>query len=311
MSGALANGPVGRWYAALPGNTKGFFWIILSSFSFVSMIMFVRLMSSDYNTGELAFWRAALGFLFMMPLFIRRGRAVYSPKRIDLHILRNSLHFIGVAAWFYAVPHINLSVGMSLQFAIPLLTIVLAIFVLGERVDAVRWVATGIGFAGVLIILRPGLEPFTVAIGACLVSSLGYAGQNIMTKVLTRHTTSDTIVFYMNAIHIPLSIALAYAAGGMRVPPLHDLPGLIGLGVCGTMAHWLLAKAFKEADASMLIVVDFTKLPWVTLGALLFFGEAPDLWAWIGGAVIFASTYYVVRREARAAKRRAAATAAA
>ncbi|MEX2453413.1 MAG: DMT family transporter [Rhodospirillaceae bacterium] len=300
-------GPLGRWFYGLPGNTRGFIWIILSSFAFVAMIVFVRLMSDDYNTGELAFWRALLGFLCLLPVFMRSGRSVFRIDRLDLHLTRNLLHFVGVAGWYFAVAQINLSVGMSLQFSVPLFTIVMAIIFLGERVDTGRWIATGIGFAGVLIILRPGLEPVSLAAIACIVSSLGYAGANIATKLLMRRSSSDTIVLYMNAMHIPMSIALAMAMGGIHMPPMADLPGLIGIGVFATLAHWLLAKALGDADASMVIIVDFTKLPWVTLCAFLFFREAPVLWAWIGGAVIFASTYYIVRRETRAGRRRRAA----
>ena len=87
--------------------------------------------------------------------------------------MRNSLHFVGVAGWFYAISTINLSVGMSLQFTVPLFTIVLAILILRERVDAARWIATALGFAGVLIILRPGMEPVTLAAVAAIVSAAG------------------------------------------------------------------------------------------------------------------------------------------
>lgn len=292
------------WFGMLPGNTRGFIWAMLATLAFMSLVLLVRHLSGRFNAGELAFWRALLGLLLLSPMFLRSGPALFRTRQIGTHIWRNLLHFVGVAGWFFAIGRINLSVGMSLQFTVPLFTILLAILFLHERVTPTRWVATALGFAGVLIILRPGYEPIPLAAVACIVSAVGYAGANIATKILMRTSvgTSDTIVFYMNLMHLPLALATAWAMGGITVPTLADMPWLLALGASATLAHWLLARALGEADASLIIVIDFTKLPWVTLGAFIFFGEAPVIWAWAGAAVIFCSTYFIVRREARAAR---------
>ncbi len=295
-------GGIRKSFTALPPNLRGFIWITLSTFAFMSMVMIVRHLADRYNTGELAFWRAFIGLALLAPVFARSGSALFRTRRFGWHLFRNLMHFVGVAGWFYAISQINLSVGMSLQFTVPLFTILLAILCLGEKVDLMRWIATFVGFAGVLIILRPGLEPVTIAAIAAIVSAAGYAGANIATKVLMRDGTSDTIVFYMNVIHLPLALIAAWAMGGIGIPPLGDIPWLIGLAASATLAHWLLARALALADASLIIIVDFTKLPWVTLGAFIFFGEAPVVWAWIGGAGIFVSTLFIVRRETRAAR---------
>jgi drug/metabolite transporter (DMT)-like permease len=290
------------WFAGLSSNMRGFIWITLSTFAFMSMVMIVRHISDRYNTGELAFWRAFLGLALLAPIFIRSGSTLFRTNQFRFHLLRNIMHFVGVAGWFYAISRMNLSTGMSLQFTVPLFTILLAIVFLREKVDPARWIATIIGFAGVLVILRPGIEPVTLAAIAAIVSALGYGAANIATKILMRNCSSDTIVFYMNMMHLPMALVLASVLGGISVPAPGDIPWLIGLAASATLAHWLLAKALGEADASLIIVVDFTKLPWVTLGAFIFFAEVPELWAWIGAAVIFASTLFIVRREARAAR---------
>jgi len=133
MSGAeTRHGAIRIWFFAPPANIRGFIWILLSTFSFMAMVMLVRHLSDRYNTGELAFWRASLGLL-LAPIFLRRGQSLFRTRQFDLHLVRNSLHFVGVAGWFYAISTINLSVGMSLQFTVPLFTIVLAILILRER----------------------------------------------------------------------------------------------------------------------------------------------------------------------------------
>lgn len=301
MNETVPTGGIRGWFGDLSSNLRGFIWITLSTFAFMSMVMIVRHISDRYNTGELAFWRALIGLALLAPIFIRSGSALFRTEQFRFHLLRNVMHFVGVAGWFYAISRMNLSTGMALQFTVPLFTILLAIVFLREKVDPARWVATIIGFAGVLVILRPGVEPVTLAAIAALVSALGYGAANIATKVLVRNCSSDTIVFYMNVMHLPMALCAAWAMGGISVPATPDIPWLIGLAASATLAHWLLAKALGEADASLIIVVDFTKLPWVTLGAFVFFGEAPVVWAWVGGMVIFASTVYIVRRAAHAA----------
>ena len=289
------------WFGGQSSNLRGFIWITLSTFAFMSMVMIVRHISDRYNTGELAFWRALIGLVLLTPIFIRSGSALFRTQQFRFHLLRNVMHFVGVAGWFYAISRMNLSTGMALQFTVPLFTILLAILFLREKVDTARWVATIIGFAGVIVILRPGIEPVTLAAIAALFSALGYGAANIATKVLVRNCSSNTIVFYMNVMHLPMALCAAWALGGISVPAATDIPWLIGLAASATLAHWLLARALGEADASLIIVVDFTKLPWITLGAFIFFGETPAVWAWVGGMVIFASTVYIVRRAARAA----------
>ena len=302
MSGTPQPGGIRGWFTGLSANLRGFIWITLSTFAFMSMVMIVRHISDRYNTGELAFWRALIGLALLAPIFVRSGSDLFRTRQFGFHLLRNVMHFVGVAGWFYAISRMNLSTGMALQFTVPLFTILLAIVFLREKVDPARWVATLIGFAGVLVILRPGVEPVTLAAIAALVSALGYGAANIATKVLMRNCSSDTIVFYMNVMHLPMALCAAWAMGGISIPAIPDIPWLVGLAASATLAHWLLAKALGEADASLIIIVDFTKLPWVTLGAFVFFGEAPVIWAWIGGLVIFASTVYIVRRAARAAR---------
>ncbi len=163
------------WFGGQSSNLRGFIWITLSTFAFMSMVMIVRHISDRYNTGELAFWRALIGLVLLTPIFIRSGSAMFRTQQFRFHLLRNVMHFVGVAGWFYAISRMNLSTGMALQFTVPLFTILLAIFFLRERVDTARWVATIIGFAGVIVILRPGIEPVTLAAIAALVSALGFA----------------------------------------------------------------------------------------------------------------------------------------
>ena len=247
--------PVRPWFAARPASVRGMIWCLLAAVAFMFMVMIVRHLSADFNAGELAFWRALFGLALMVPVFSRTGSALFRTDRFGMHLFRNLMHFVAIAGWYYAISGINLSVGMSLQVSVPLITIVLAIVFLREKVDAARWIAAVLGFAGVLIILRPGVEPVTLFAVAALVSAAGYAGANIATKMLMPGSSSDTIVFYMNLIHLPLAFGTAMLMGGLGVPSLEKLPWLVGLGASATLAHWLLAQALGARDLGRLACV--------------------------------------------------------
>ncbi len=274
--------------------------MFLSTFAFAGMIGFVRAAAATFNAFEIAFWRAAFGLVLMIPWIARVGLRRLGTTRGHIHLIRNVVHFIGIVLWFYVVSRINLSVGVALQFTVPLFTIAMAAIILKERVDAARWAVTAVGFGGVLIIVRPDTGAIDMLATITLVSAAFYAVANIATTAIGRGDSSELVVFYMHLMHLPMALIGALVLG-MTLPGWADLPALIGVAVCATLAHYLLAQALREADASVVMPIDFLRLPWVAALGLVLYGEEPEAGAWIGGAVIFAATYTILRRETRAA----------
>ncbi len=299
MSAGLSS-PASRyaWYRTQPPVLRGGLWMIVGTFAFAVMIILVRQTSQTFTAFEITFWRALFGLAFMAPWMMRVKFAGLRTSRPGLHIWRNTLHVIGIVLWYYAIARINLSEGMALQFTVPLFTIALAMLFLKERVDGQRWAATFVGFAGVVVILRPGVVDISPVAVVVIVSAMFYAASNIYTKMLAGSDNANVIVFYMNLIHIPLAL-IGVVATGWTAPGWIDLGWLIAVAGAATTAHYCLANALREADASLVMPFDFLKLPWVTLLAVLAFDETPSIWGWIGGLVIFASVTYIVRRETR------------
>ncbi len=301
-SGSDPPRPPSRWRSLSPA-IRGGVWMFLSTFAFAAMVVLVREASAAFNAFEILFWRAAFGLVIMMPWLARVRLRRLKTTRARLHVIRNVVHFIGIVTWFRVVGRINLSVGIALQFTVPLFTIAMAALLLKERVDAARWTATAIGFAGVLIIVRPDTGAFDALAVLTLVSAAFYAGSNIATKAIGRADSSEVVVFYMHLMHLPMALIGALGVG-MTVPGWDDLPVLAGVAVSATLAHYLLAQALREADASVVMPIDFLRLPWVAALAFVLYGEMPLAGAWIGGGVIFATAYFILRRESRAASAR-------
>ena len=304
MSEGQANsGSAAARRRALSPAIRGCVWMFLSTFAFTAMVGFVREVSASFNIFEIAFWRASFGLAIMIPWLVRVRLGRLRTTRAGMHLTRNVVHFIGIVTWFYVVARINLSVGIALQFTVPLFTIAMAALLLKERVDAARWTATAIGFAGVLVITRPDTGAFDALAAITLVSAAFYACSNIATKAIGHADSSEVVVFYMHLMHLPMALIGALVLG-MSMPGWADLPALAGVAVSATLAHYLLAQALRTADASAIMPVDFLRLPWVAALAFVLYGETPTAGAWIGGAVIFGAAYYILRREARAGRAR-------
>lgn len=276
--------------------------MVAGTICFASMIIFVRLASGAFNAFEIAFWRAFFGLLVMAPFLIRRGPGIVRTTRFGVHVLRNIAQTLSIVSWFYAIAHINLAEGIALQFTVPLFTMAMAVVFLKETFDAPRWIAAMVGFAGVLVILRPGVAHVTVPGLVTLFASVLFATSNTFAKSLSRTDSSVTVVFYMNLILMPLALCSMFFMPWTWPSP-EQWPWLLGVAASGYCAHLCLTQAFRETDANVVMPLDFLKLVWVAILGFLIFGQVPTLWSCLGGLVIFGATYYIVRREAALVRR--------
>jgi drug/metabolite transporter (DMT)-like permease len=164
-----------------------------------------------------------------------------------------------------------------------------------------RWAAIIVGFIGTLIILRPGIEGIRPAALLLLFGSLAVAGSVIMVKVLSRTESSTAIVTYMSLYMAPMLLLPTVFV--WQTPSWEMLPWLIAMGGFGTLTQWAMTQAYASADATAVLPFDYLRLPCVALIGFLAFDEAPDLWTWIGAAVIALSSIYIAHREATRARR--------
>ncbi len=286
-------------FAALPGGVRGALWMSAGSLFFAMIYVVIRRLTETVPIQELVLFRALLGMAFMAPWLIRSGPSALRTTRSRIYILRTLVSYSGMLCWFYALGNMPLADATSLMFTLPLFTVLLAAMFLGERVGLDRWAATVIGFAGALIIIRPGFVEVGIAAGAALYTALSYAGSSAMTKSLVRTESSNAVVFYTFALLGIVSVGPAIAT--WHTPAWEDVSWILLFGVLSVVATQCVTRSFAAAPASIVVPFQFLKLPFVAAIALLWFAEEPDPWTWLGALVIFASSYAIVRREAAAA----------
>ena len=281
-----------------PAALRAALWMAGTLLSFSTMAIAVRELLDTMGTFEVLFFRSLISLLMVLAFVPRYGIRALRTHRIGLHIVRNLFHFSGQFAWVYAIAFLPLATVFAIEFTMPVWTAVLATLLLGERLNAGRVVMLVLGLAGVLIILRPGFAFIHPAALVMLGGSLAFATTMIATKRLSSTDSPLVVLFYMSVIQLPLG--LIPALPDWVTPTAADLPWVLGVGVAGYSAHYCMTRAFRLADATLVVPLDFLRLPLIALVGALFYNEPIQLATMLGAAVIFAGTYYSVSRESRA-----------
>jgi drug/metabolite transporter (DMT)-like permease len=275
-------------------------WMFGTLLSFSVMAISIRALSNRLTIVEILTVRAGLGLLILAVVAAMRPelRHTIVRRKLGLHALRNTIHFGSQYLWASSLLLLPLATVFALEFTMPVWTALLAVFFLNERMTASRIGAVVLGLAGVLVILRPGLEAFQPAALLVLAAAVGYAIQNIVTKKLTMTESTFAIVFWMNVIQFALGLA---GAGPFFVSKLglDQLPALAGIGCAGLFAHYCLSNAFRHGDASLVVPLDFMRIPLIAVVGWWLYGEALDVFVFAGAGLIITGILWNLRDEAR------------
>ena len=276
----------------------GISWMCTAAFGSSAMNGMIREASADIHAFEIAFFRNVFGLVALAPMLLKAGlRTTFRTSRPGLHVLRGLLNAVAMLSFFYAVTITPLATVAALGFTAPLFAAVLAIPFLGERPGWRRWAGLLVGFIGALVIIRPGLEDVSFGALMVLLSSLAWAGALIIIKILARTDTSLTITIFAAIFLTPVTgIAALFF---WTTPAAFTWLLLVGIGVFGSLTQWSIAQAFHEADATVVLPFDFTKLLWAAAIGYVVFNEVPDPLALLGGGIILTSVTYVAYRERR------------
>jgi drug/metabolite transporter (DMT)-like permease len=262
---------------------------------FVLVTGIVRYLGSDMPAVQAAFIRYAFGLLLMLPLLAQTLRIRVMPRRLGLFALRGVVHATGVMLWFYAMARIPIAEVTAIGFTAPLFTTIGAALFLGERLRARRILAVAAGFLGTLVILRPGIEVIQPGAWAQLAAAPLFACSFIVAKKLTATESGGVIVGWLS-VFVTLAL-LPPALMVWRAPTPQELLLLAATAVVATAGHYTLTRAMRLAELTLLQPFSFLQLVWASLLGLLAFGEVPDLWTWLGGAIIVAAATYIAHRE--------------
>jgi drug/metabolite transporter (DMT)-like permease len=278
-------------------NVRGIVVMIVAVAALSLMDGCLKALSARYPPLEIASLRGLSGLPFILTwVALDGGFGQLLRVRFALHVVRGVLGIGMLALFAFALRRLGLAEAYSIFFIEPLLITALAAIILREHVDARRWTAIVVGFATVLLMLRPtGQGTLTLAGVAVLLTAISYAFSAITVRVLTRTDSSQSMVFWVMTI-------VGFGAGALALPhwqPImrSDWPILLALAVTGSVGQWAITEAFRYAEASLIAPLEYTALAWGAGLDWIFWRTTPDATTLAGAGVLIVSGVYLLRRE--------------
>jgi drug/metabolite transporter (DMT)-like permease len=267
--------------------------------SFSIMAVSIRELSrGGLSIFEILAIRSGVALLVMLSLLVARPdlRLHVVPRRMGLHLFRNTVHYASQFSWALSLTMLPLATVFALEFTMPAWTAVLAVWFLHERMTPSRLGVVVLGLIGVLVILRPGISGFNPAATLVLLAAFGYAITMITTKKLTMTETTFAIIFWMAVIQFPLSLIGSNPAAFLSLG-MHNLLPAVGVGTAGLTSHYCLSNAFRSGDATLVVPLDFMRIPLIAVVGWALYGERLDVFVLLGALIIVSGVIWNLRSE--------------
>ncbi|TWI38164.1 DMT family transporter [Paracoccus sulfuroxidans] len=279
-------------------SVNGIIWMAGAIASFIGMTVASREMAQGMSIRQVLFFRALVGLAIVAVFAHRVWPEIRQMRQFRGHLLRNIVHFIAQYFWTIGVVMLPLASVFALEFTMPIWVAVFAWALLGENISTARLLATLGGFLGVVLIVRPGMGTVDPAAGLVLLAAVGYGLSIVLVKRLSRQSSAGAIVVWMMLIQTPLGLLSALT--DWQPIDWSTWPWILLAGAGALSAHFCLAQALRRLDATIIMPVDFLRVPLIAAVGYLLYDEGIDLWVVIGAGVILLSNLYALRAETRA-----------
>jgi drug/metabolite transporter (DMT)-like permease len=247
--------------------------------------------------------RSVLGFLLLWPLLrASGGLAGMRTRRLPQHVARNTVHYAAQFGWFLALTMIPIAQVVAIEFTSPIWTALLAVAFLGERLGPARIAAVVLGLVGVCVIVRPGIDHVDPGQLIALGAAIGFSVSIILVKSLTATESVVAIIFWM--LVVQSAIGLVPAIVVWREPTAAVWPWIGVIALCGTYSHYCMTQALRHAEATLIVPMDFLRVPLTAVAAWFVYGERIDAFTAVGAGLILAANLLNLRRSTATEKDR-------
>ena len=295
----------------------GALWALLASLIFSINDTLIKFLSDDYALHQIVFTRSLIAVLVMLVIVIpiAGGFSKLKTKRPGLHLLR-ALFVVAANLFFYmALADLPLATVVSIFFIAPFLITIFSVVFLNEKVGAWRWTAIFVGLLGVLLIVRPGTDAFTLISILPAMAALCYALFHILTRKIGPGENLITLTFYVPLVFLIVTVLIGllvghgqFSGGGHRSveflvrawkwPAWFDLGIMVVIGLGVAIGGAAISQAYRVAEAAFVAPFEYTSLIYATAFGYLLFAEWPNLYGWSGMGLVLISGLVMVWREA-------------
>lgn len=283
-------------------SLRGIAYMAGGMFLFSAVDTHAKFLTDSFHPIQIA-WSRQLGlFLGVMIWLMIKGRGVLRTEHPFLQMSRGALAALSATLFIVAVAYVPLADAVAISFVAPFLVTILGALILGEAVGIRRWVAVTIGFLGTLVVIRPGMGVIHPAAGLVLLAAFLFAVRQILSRRLSgTDGTATTIAYTAITASVLLTLPLPFV---WRTPEWgREVLLLTSMAILAGGAEALVIRSLELAQAVVLAPVHYSLLLWGTFYGWLVFHQLPDLWTWVGAAIIIATGIYTLNRERLAANR--------
>jgi len=286
-----------NWFQRLPDNLKGIVFLMLASFVFSIMALLIKLLGQHLHITQILLVRQIGMTIMVAPAILRNFPGSLRSERPGLQLIRVCCALVAMLCGFTAVIYLPLADATAIFFAKSFFVTILAVLILGETVGVYRWSAVLVGFLGVMIMLQPGTDNYSVYGLLSLAGAAGAAAVMISLRLLSRIDSPDTIMIYA-----VLGVGVVMILPGIyfwQEPAALEWLLLIAVGVVSYFAQKCNIFAYKHGEASLLASLDYVRLLWATLFGFLIFEQFPGGSIWLGATIVIAAAIFMIYRETR------------
>jgi drug/metabolite transporter (DMT)-like permease len=282
-----------------PSNAKAAGWIVGWFAAMLTLLVAGREVTRELHVFQIMELRSAIGFFMLYPLVhMNGGFAGMKTRRPLLHISRNVIHYSAQYGWFLALTLIPLAQVVAIEFTMPIWTALLAVSFLGERLNIWKILAIVLGLIGVVIIVQPGAAQINSGQLIMVIAAIGFGIGVVMVKSLTRTDSAVVIIFWMTVIQS--AIGLVPALYHWQWPSAHLWLWILVIAFCGTYSHYCFTQAMRYADATVVVPMDFLRVPLSAVVGWLIYSERLDAATILGAALILTGNLLNLKRSAPA-----------
>ncbi len=286
----------------VPGPVRGVLWMMGSTASWAVMAVLIRYVGDEIHPFEIVFLRSLFGMAFLLPWLYRSGIKALHTRRFGMHFARAFFGLVAAYLIFTAITLEPLGSIAAIMTTRPIFASAAAILILREASHGRRWSAAILGFVGALIILRPGMVEVSTGALLAFVGVFAMVAVALIMKSLARTERPDAMATWQMIVFVPASLIPALFV--WTTPSWEAVGVLVAMGCAGTLTQRALARAYHAADATVVLPFEFTRLIFSAAIGFVVFAEFPDIWVWVGGAVILAGIMTMAGLEARRAPAR-------
>ena len=286
-------------------NKRAAFLLLASAVLFTAMSAVVKILGQELHPFQISLFRGVVSLMVITPFLMRAGvRAGIKTKVPALQLLRGVVGSVAMFLGFYSIVYLPLADAQAISFSRNLFLVPMAALLLGELIGLRRALAAGVGFVGVIIMLRPGTDmmgsvPALAALGHAIFVALA----TVLVNIASRYDKTVTLMFYTNVVTIVLIAIPAFFV--WVTPTWSQLALLVVMGVLATSAHNCFIRAYALGEASAIAPVDYSRLVMAAVVGILLFGDIPDIYTIAGALIIVSASFYIIRREAQLARLKA------